>query len=87
MEPIEDWQTFWGNEEFDASRNAGLSPDQTGAIEVEDHLMDGGRANTEVALHVGFGGGLSEDVRIDVNEGQILALLFGEVTRGVARAV
>jgi hypothetical protein len=29
-------------------------------------------------LHVGFGRRLTEDVGIDVDEGQILALLFGE---------
>jgi hypothetical protein len=31
-----------------------------------------------MALHVGFGGRLAEDVGIDVDEGQVLALLLGE---------
>jgi len=39
-------------------------------------LVDRGRADTEVALHVGFGGRASEDARIGVDEGQVLALLF-----------
>ena len=78
---------FRGNEELDASGDAGLAADQSGPIEVENHLMDRGRADTEVALHVGFGRGLSEHPRIDVDEGQILALLFGEALRaGVADA-
>ncbi len=34
-----------------------------------------------MALHVGFGWSLVEDVRIDVDEGQIVALLFGEAVR------
>ena len=79
---------FRGNEEFDASGYAGLASDQSGTIEVDNHLMDGGRADTKVALHVGFGGGLSEHARINVDEDQILALLFGEAWRaGAACAV
>jgi hypothetical protein len=35
-------------------------------------------------LHVGFGRRLTEDVGIDVDEGQILALLFGEAMRAWA---
>ena len=40
--------------------------------------MDGGWADAEVTLHVGLGGRASEHARIAVDEGQILALLFGE---------
>jgi hypothetical protein len=75
---------FWGNEELDASGDAGFAPDQSGPVEVENHLMDGGRADTKVTLDVGFGGGLSEYTRINADEGQILALLFGEALRGAA---
>ena len=66
------------NEEFDASGDAGLAADQAGSFEGEDHLVDRGWADAEMALHVGFGGWASEHVRIGVDEGQILALLFGE---------
>lgn len=41
--------------------------------------MDGRRGDAEVALHIGFGRGLAEDAGIiDVDEDQVLALLFGE---------
>lgn len=69
---------FWGNEDFDTSGDAGLSADQAGTLEGEDHLVNGGRTDPEVALHIGFGGWTLEHVRINVDEGQILALLFGE---------
>jgi hypothetical protein len=48
--------------------------------------MDRGRTDAEVALHVSLGRGLVEHARIYVDEGQILALLFGEAMRaGAAR--
>ena len=69
---------FRGNEDFDASGDAGLTTDEAGALEGEDHLVNGRGTDPEVALHIGFGGWTLEHVRIDVDEGQILALLFGE---------
>ena len=54
------------------------------AFEGENHLVDRRRGDEEVALHVGFGRGLTEDARIDVDEGQVLALLFGEAMRADA---
>ena len=38
-------------------------------------MVDGWRADTEMSLQVGFGGGPTEDARIGINEGQILTLL------------
>ena len=67
-----------GDKDFDASGNAGLSADQSSAFESEHHLVDRRRGDEEVALHVGFGRGLAEDAGIDVDEGQVLALLLGE---------
>ncbi len=69
---------MWGNEDFDASGNAGLTTDEAGALEGDDHLVNGRGTDPEVALHIGFGGWTLEHVRIDIDEGQILALLFGE---------
>ena len=69
---------FWGNEQLDASWDAGFAADQSGAMKVDNHLMNGGWAHTKVALDIGFGWGLSEHARVDVDEGQILALLFSE---------
>jgi hypothetical protein len=60
---------FWGDEEFDASGDAGLTANQADALEGEDHLVNGGRADAEVALQVGFGGWALEHVRIDIDEG------------------
>ncbi len=69
---------MWSNEEFDASSDTWLPANEAGAFECNNHLMDRRRADLEVALHVGFGRGAPEHVRIGVDEGQILALLFGE---------
>ena len=59
-----------------------MTLDKTGSFEGEDHLVNRGWADAEVALHVGFGGGAPEHVRVSVNEGEVLALLFGEALRG-----
>ena len=52
------------------------TPDQAGSLEGENHLVNRRRADAEVALHVGFGRGLSEHARIGIDEGQIVALFF-----------
>ena len=41
--------------------------------------MNRGWADAEVALHVGLGRRSSEHARVGVDEGQILALLFGSL--------
>ena len=74
------------DEDIDASGDAWLSADEAVAFEAENHLMDRGRTDVEVALHVSLGRGLVEHARIYVDKGQILALLFGEAMRaGAAR--
>jgi hypothetical protein len=72
------------DEDIDASGDALLSADEAVAFEAENHLMDRGRTDAEVALHVSLGRGLVEHARIYVDEGQILALLFGEAMRAGA---
>jgi hypothetical protein len=48
--------------------------------------MDGRWSDAEMTLHVGFGRRLVEHARVDVDEGQVLALLLGEAMRaGAAR--
>ena len=69
------------DEDFDASGDAWLSAEEAGALEAENHLMDGRRGDAEVALHVGFGRSLAEHARVDIDEGQVVALLFGEAVR------
>ena len=81
MEPIEDRQVLRWDEDVDASGNARPSADEAVAFEAENHLMDRRRADAEMPLHVGFGRSLTEHVPIDVDEGPILALLFGDALR------
>ena len=61
-----------------------MPTDESVAFEAEDHLVDRGWSDAKMPLHVGFGGRLAEHVGIDVDEGQILALLFGEAMRADA---
>jgi len=69
---------FRSNEDLDASGDTGLTPNEAISFERHDHLVDRGRADLKVALHIGLGGWAAEHVRIGVDEGQVLALLFGE---------
>jgi len=63
---------------LDTSGDAGLTPNEAISFERHDHLVDRWRADLKVTLHVGLGGWAPEHVRIDVDESQVLALLFGE---------
>jgi hypothetical protein len=57
---------------------AGLTSNQTLAFEGEDHLVDRERGDLEVALQISLGGRTTEHASVGPDEGQILALLFGE---------
>ena len=81
MEPLKDGKFLRWDEDFDASGDAWLSAEEAGALEAENHLMDGRRGDAEVALHIGFGRSSSEHTGIDVDEGQVVALFFGEALR------
>jgi hypothetical protein len=61
-----------------------LPPDEAIPFEAEDHLVDRRRCDAKMALHVGFGRRLAEHARRDVDESQVLALLFGEAMRADA---
>jgi len=69
---------FRRNEEFDASGDTRLASDQAVSLEGDNHLVNRRWADLEVALHVGFGWGAAEHARVGVDEGEVLALLFGE---------
>jgi len=55
LEPFEERDFGWRNEDFDASGDAGLTSYQAVSFEGGDHLVNRWRADAEVALHVGFG--------------------------------
>ena len=84
MEPIEDWQVLRWDEDVDASGDAWPSADESVAFEAENHLMDRWRGDAEVSLHISLGRGLVEHAPIDVDEGQVVALPFGEAMRADA---
>ena len=75
---------FRSNQDLDASGDTGLTPNEAISFECQDHLVDRWRGDLKVKLHIGFGGWASEHVRVGVDEGQILALLFGEARRAGA---
>jgi hypothetical protein len=51
------------NEDLDASGDAWLAANEAVSFERHDHLVDRGRADLKVALHIGLGGRVSEHVR------------------------
>jgi len=57
------------HEDLDASWHARLSADEVFTFEGEYHLVDGGRADAEAVLDVGFGRGLQVDAGVGVDEG------------------
>ena len=67
-----------GNKHLDASGNTWLTANEAVSFEGNDHLMNRRRTDLEMTLDVGFGRWTPKHVRIGVDEGQVLALLFGE---------
>ena len=49
----EEGQAFGGDQHLDTSRHSGLTADQAGAFQGQDHLVHGRRSDLEMALHVG----------------------------------
>jgi hypothetical protein len=74
----EDREVLGINQQFDASGDAGFALDEAGAFEGEHHLVNRWRGDAEVPLQVGFGWWPAEDAAIGIDEGEVLALLFGE---------
>jgi hypothetical protein len=78
----EEGQAFRGDQYLDASRHSGLTADQAGAFQGQDHLVHGRRSDLEMALHVGLSRGAAMNARVGVDEGQVLALPVGEAVSG-----
>ena len=55
-----------------------MTPNEAVSFERYDHLVNRGRADLEVAPHVGFGGGAPGYVRVGVRDGEVVAMLLGE---------
>ena len=64
----ENGQVLGGEEHFDAARDAWLAADVAEALQREDHLVHGRRAELEMALHVGLGPETAVDASIGVDE-------------------
>jgi hypothetical protein len=72
------WQGFRVDKEADASSAARFAANETKALEGEHHLVYGRRGDRKEALHIGLGGRPSNDERVGMDEGQVLALLARE---------
>ena len=69
------------DEELDAASDTWLAADEAVALEGEQHLVDRGRRDAEMALQIGFGRRSAEHLGISVDEGEVLPLLRGEARR------
>ena len=81
MGVTENGQVLGGEEHLDAARDAWLAADVAEALQREDHLVHGRRAELEMALHVGLGRRTAVDAGIGVDEGQVLPLPLAEAFR------
>ncbi|MCC2653299.1 MAG: hypothetical protein K0Q60_3465 [Microvirga sp.] len=78
----EEGQAFRGDQHLDASRHPGLTADQAGALQGQDHLVHGRRRDLEMTLHVGLGRGATMNAGVGIDEGQVLALPVSEALFG-----
>ena len=62
----------------DASGLPGGAFDQPRTVEIENHLVHCRRRDPEISLHVRLGGRPAVELRVGMNERQVLALPFGE---------
>lgn len=62
----QDRKRLGSHQQFDASRDAGFAPDESGPLQCEHHLMDRRRRNPEMSLEVGFGGRPPQHLRVGV---------------------
>ena len=80
------WQLLGIDEQFNAARGPWLASDETRAFKRQHHLVNRRRADAEVFPHIGFGRGTAVQARVEVNKGQVLALLRREGCSGTAHA-
>jgi hypothetical protein len=76
------WREFGRvDRQLDAARLTGHSADQVAALELDDHSMDARRRHVKEGLHVVFGGWVTVEQGVRVDEGEVLALLLRETRR------
>jgi hypothetical protein len=72
------------DQQLDGARCPRSSADEPARLEHHDQAVDARRGDPEVALHVGFRGRLPVELRVEVDKGEVLALLGGErCTHGI----
>ena len=72
------WQLFGIDEQFDAARGPWCPSDEARSFERQHHLVNRGRTDLKVLLHLGFGRGPTVQTRVEVDIRQILTLLGRE---------
>jgi hypothetical protein len=71
-------QLFGINQHFDAARCPWLPSDEARPFQRQHHLVNRWRADAKIFLHVGFGWRAAVEARVEVDIGQVLALLGRE---------
>ncbi len=72
------WKPLGRDEDLDASSCCGLAADKALSLKGEHHLVDRWWRDGEEVLEVSLGGGTCVDLGIGPDEGEVLALFFGE---------
>ena len=73
------WQLLSRNTEGDRTAFPRHSCDESPFLQRQDYLVHGRRTHGEVPLHIRLSRWLAVDLRVEVNERQILPLLLGEL--------
>jgi len=71
------WQLLARQQQLERAALAWRPPDESQPLQAQDHLMDRRRRNLEIALHVSFRRRAPVDLRVIVDEGEVLPLLGG----------
>ena len=69
---------FGFDEDLETSSPSRGSAKESASLQCEDHLVNTRRGNGKEALQVGLGGRAPIDLRVGMDERQVLSLSFGE---------
>ncbi len=76
---------LWINQHFDAAGGPWLSSDEPCSFERQHHLVNRRWGDAKILLHVGFGRRPAVQAGIEVDKGQLLALLGREAFCGATQ--